>query len=211
MKRAYVYTPPEYGKDKKKRYPVLYLQHGWGEDETAWFSQGHANLILDNLIAENKIVPFIVVCTYGMTNDVQFGKLHEFTAEDFEKVLTSELIPYIDKNFFTIADKKSRALAGLSMGGYETKLISLRRTDLFNYCGLFSGGLYSVSDIKDKNQFKLIFESCGSKENPDEVKKSVENLKNSGINAVEYVSDSTAHEFLTWRRSLYQMVQLLFK
>lgn len=211
LKRAFVYTPPEYGKDKKKRYPVLYLQHGWGEDETAWFSQGHANLILDNLIAENKIVPFIVVCTYGMTNDVQFGKLHEFTAEDFEKVLTSELIPYIDKNFFTIADKKSRALAGLSMGGYETKLISLRRTDLFNYCGLFSGGLYSVSDIKDKNQFKLIFESCGSKENPDEVKKSVEELKNSGINAVEYVSDSTAHEFLTWRRSLYQMAQLLFK
>ena len=138
-RRAFVYTPPTYGKDKKK-YPVLYLQHGWGEDETAWSNQGYANLIMDNLIAEGKIEPFIIVMTYGMTNDVKFGHINEFTAKEFETVLVDELIPYIDSNFRTQADKKHRAMAGLSMGGFETKLITLRRPEVFNYYGLLSGG-----------------------------------------------------------------------
>ena len=128
-RRAFVYTPPTYGKDKKK-YPVLYLQHGWGEDETAWSNQGHANLIMDNLIAEGKIEPFIIVMTYGMTNDVRFGHINQFTAKEFETVLVDELIPYIDSNFRTLADKKHRAMAGLSMGGFETRLITLRRVQL---------------------------------------------------------------------------------
>ncbi len=172
VRRAFVYTPPSYGKNKKERYPVLYLQHGWGEDETAWSNQGHANLIMDNLIADGKIKPFIIVMTYGMTNEIRFGGLGQFTAEDFEKVLCDELIPFIDANFQTKTDKWNRAMAGLSMGGMETKLITLRRPA---------------------------------------IKKSVADLKAAGFNAVGHVSEGTAHEFLTWRRALYEMAQLLFK
>ena len=144
-RRAFVYTPPQYGKDGK-RYPVLYLQHGWGEDETAWSSQGHANLIMDNLIAEGKIDPFIIVMTYGMTNDVKFGTIGQFTAQEFEQVLVDELVPFIDANFQTVADRDHRAMAGLSMGGIETKLITLRRPEVFGYYGLLSGGTYSTED-----------------------------------------------------------------
>lgn len=210
-RRAFVYTPPQYGKNKKQKYPVLYLQHGWGEDETAWSNQGHANLIMDNLIAEGKAEEFIVVMTYGMTNEVRFGGLREFTAEAFEKVLVDELVPYIDANFQTRADKAHRAMAGLSMGAFETKLITLRRPEMFNYYGLMSGGQYAPTDIKDAKQVKLIFQSCGSKENPDAIKKSTEALKAAGHNAVGYVSEGTAHEFQTWRRSLKELAQLLFK
>ena len=207
---AFVYTPPQYEKSKKK-YPVLYLQHGWGENEYAWSNQGHANLIMDNLIAEGKIQPFIIVMTYGLTNDFKFGTIGQFTAEDFEKVLIDELIPYVDSHFRTIAKKESRAMAGLSMGGMETKLITLRRPEVFAYYGLLSGGQYAPEEIKDKNQVKMIFESCGSKENPQGINSSVEALKAAGFNAHGYISEGTAHEFLTWRRSLYQMAQLLFK
>lgn len=211
VRRAFVYTPPSYGKNKKEKYPVLYLQHGWGEDETAWSNQGHANLIMDNLIADGKIKPFIIVMTYGMTNNIRFGGIRQFTAKEFETVLVDELIPYIDANFQTIPKKESRAMAGLSMGGMETKTITLRRPEVFAYYGLLSGGQYAPSDIKDKNQVKMIFQSCGSKENPDAIKKSVDDLKAAGFNAHGYISENTAHEFLTWRRSLYQMAQLLFK
>ena len=211
MRRAFVYTPPTYFKNKKEKFPVLYLQHGWGEDETAWSNQGHANLIMDNLIADGKIKPFIIVMTYGMTNDFKFGTIGQFTAEDFEKVLCDELIPYIDANFKTKSDKWNRAMAGLSMGGMETKLITLRRPELFGSYGLFSGGQYAPSDIKDPKQVKLIFESTGSKEQPDAIKKSVEDLKAAGFNAYAHVSEGTQHEFLTWRRALYEMAQLLFK
>lgn len=211
VRRALVYTPPGYDAKKKQRYPVLYLQHGWGEDENAWSNQGHANLIMDNLIADGKCKPFIIVMTYGMTNDIKFGGLNSFTAEDFEKVLVDELIPYIDSNFKTIAKKDSRAMAGLSMGGFETKLITTRRPEVFAYYGLLSGGVYQPSDIKENAGVKMIFESCGSKENPDGINSSVKALKDAGYNAFGYISEGTAHEFLTWRRSLYQMAPLLFK
>ncbi len=211
QKRAFVYTPAEYNDSKKskKRYPVLYLQHGWGEDETAWSNQGHANLIMDNLIAEGQCEPFIIVMTYGMTNNAKFGTIGSFNYKDFETVLVDELIPYIDANFRTIPDKKHRAMAGLSMGGMETKNITLARPETFDYYGLLSGGTYAPSDLTVKP--RLIFTSCGSKENPDGVKKSVEDLQNAGFNAVAYVSPDTAHEFLTWRRSLKEMAPLLFK
>ena len=211
LQRAFVYTPPTYGKNKKEKFPVLYLQHGWGEDETAWMTQGHANLIMDNLIAEGKIKPFIVVCTYGMTNNVQIGGLGGFTAQDFEKVLCDELVPYVDANFRTIAKKESRAMAGLSMGGMETHTITLRRPEMFNYYGLLSGGVYTPDEIKDKKQVKYIFLSCGSKEGPDRIKEAVDNLKKAGFNAEGHVSEGTAHEFLTWRRALRQMSLSLFK
>jgi enterochelin esterase-like enzyme len=190
---------------------VLYLQHGWGENEYAWSNQGHANLIMDNLIAEGKCQPFIIVMTYGMTNDVKFGGIGQFTAKEFETVLCDELVPYIDANFQTIAKKEGRAMAGLSMGGIETKIITLRRPEMFAYYGLLSGGQYAPEEIKDKRQVKMIFQSCGSKERPDGIRQSTERLQQAGFNAVGYVSEGTAHEFLTWRRSLREMAPLLFQ
>jgi enterochelin esterase-like enzyme len=191
---------------------VLYLQHGWGEDETAWMTQGHANLIMDNLIAEGKIKPFIVVCTYGMTNEMGFGGgARGAAAQNFEKVLCDELIPYVDAIFRTIAKKESRAMAGLSMGGMETHSITLARPELFNYYGLLSGGVYTPEEIKDKKQVKYIFLSCGSQEGPDRIKSAVDTLKAAGFNAESHISEGTAHEFLTWRRALRQMALSLFK
>ena len=207
--RAFVYLPPTY--DGKKKFPVLYLQHGWGEDETAWMNQGRANLIMDNMIAEGKCEPFIVVCTYGMTNECRWGHMHEFDWTVFQRVLVEDLIPYIDANFKTKADKRYRAMAGLSMGGMETKMCTLKYPEVFDYWCLLSGGTYAPEDIKDKSQVKTIFISCGSKENPEGVTKAVEALKAAGINAHSYVSEGTAHEFLTWRRSLREMAPLLFK
>jgi enterochelin esterase-like enzyme len=209
-RRAFVYTPPSYDKEKSKRYPVLYLQHGWGEDETAWSNQGRANLIMDNLIAEGKIKPFIIVMTYGMTNDVKMGGLRNFDIKPFQTVLIDELIPYIDANFRTLGDQPHRAMAGLSMGGMETKTITLARPDVFSHYGLLSGGTYTPEDIKDKSKVKLIFLSCGSFENATGVRNAATALKEAGINAVPYISENTRHEFQTWRRSLYQLAQLLF-
>lgn len=211
VRRAFVYTPPTYGKNKKERFPVLYLQHGWGEDETAWSNQGHANLIMDNLIAEGKCKPFIIVMTYGMTNDVRFGHINKFDAKEFETVLVDELIPYIDANFQTKADRSNRAMAGLSMGGFETKLITMRRPEVFAYWGLLSGGQYEPADLKDKGEVKLIFQSCGSKERPEAINAATARLKEAGFNAVGHISEGTAHEFLSWRRALHTMAPLLFK
>ena len=219
MQTCNVYLPDGYGKLVKgkngkltqERYPVLYLQHGWGENETSWPVQGKAGIIMDNLIADGKIKPFIVVMAYGLTNDFKFGTIGRFTAEEFEKLLIDELIPVIDKQFLTKPDKWNRALAGLSMGGMETKLITLRRPEVFGYWGLLSGGQYAPEEINDTKVVKYIFEGCGDKENPDGINKSVESLKAAGYNAEGLISEGTAHEFLTWRRCLYQMAQSLFK
>lgn len=224
-RRAFVYTPPDYDRDPSKRYPVLYLQHGWGEDETAWSNQGRANLIMDNLIAEDKITPFIIVMTYGMTNDAKFGTIGSFDVTPFETVLVKELIPYIDANFRTLADQPHRAMAGLSMGGMETKSITLKHLDTFSHIGLFSGGTISPEDVKNTPGFaekvKLVFVSYGSREiggnrkggGPfgGDPKANAEALKQAGINSVFYVSPDTAHEFQSWRRSLREMAPLLFR
>lgn len=210
-RRAFIYTPPGYDKNTKNRYPVLYLQHGWGEDETAWSNQGHANLIMDNMIAEGKIKPFIIVMTYGMTNETKFGGMRSFKIEPFQTVLVDELIPYVDANFRTLANQENRAMAGLSMGGMETHTITLNRPEIFSHFALLSGGVYKPEEIKDKSKVKLIFISCGSRENPDGVKSAATALKSAGFNAVSYVSENTAHEFLTWRRSLRELAPLLFK
>ena len=212
-RRAFVYTPPGYDKDKSKKYPVLYLQHGWGEDETAWSNQGHANLIMDNMIAEGKIKPFIIVMTYGMTNDVKIGAggLRNFKVEGFQTVLTDELVPYVDAHFRTIADRSHRAMAGLSMGGMETHAITLAKPDEFAYYALLSGGTYSPAELQGKTKPDLVFMSCGSRERPDGVKKAAVDLKAAGYNAVSFVSENTAHEFLTWRRSLHELAPMLFQ
>jgi enterochelin esterase-like enzyme len=225
-RRAFVYTPPDYEKNLDKRYPVLYLQHGWGENEYGWPNQGKANLIMDNLIASGKAKPFIIVMTYGMTNDVKIGGLRNFDIKPFQTVLVDELIPYIDANFRTLTDQPHRAMAGLSMGGFETKLITLKNLDTFSHIGLFSGGSFSPDDVTGapgfKEKIKLVFVSFGSRE--------IENIRNNNrgpfggdpqentraiqkeeINAHFYVSPNTAHEWQSWRRSLYQFAQLLFK
>jgi enterochelin esterase-like enzyme len=133
-----------------------------------------------------------------------------FKIEPFQTVLIDELIPYIDANFRTLADQPHRAMAGLSMGGMETKTITLARPDVFSHYALLSGGTYSPADIKDKSKVKLIFLSCGSFENATGVRNAATALKDAGINAVPYISENTRHEFQTWRRSLYQLAQLLF-
>jgi enterochelin esterase-like enzyme len=223
-RRAFVYTPPDYDKDMTTRYPVLYLQHGWGEDETAWSNQGHANLIMDNLIAEGKTKPFIIVMTYGMTNDVRIGGLRNFKIDPFQTVLVDELIPYIDANFRTLSDQPDRAMAGLSMGGMETKMITLANLDKFAYIGLFSGGTFSMDDVNKtpgfKEKVKLVFVSFGSRELENrgrrpgmfggDPKANAEALKEAGINSAFYVSPGTAHEFLSWRRSLHEFAPMLF-
>jgi enterochelin esterase-like enzyme len=224
-RRAFVYTPPDYDKDQTKRYPVLYLQHGWGEDETAWSNQGHANLIMDNLIAESKIKPFLIVMTYGMTNEVRIGGLRDFKIGPFQTVLVDELIPYIDANFRTLSDQPHRAMAGLSMGGMETKTITTANLDKFSHIGLFSGGTFSMDDVKKtpwfKEKVKLAFVSFGSREIEGnrggrgffggDPKANADSLKQAGINSVFFVSPETAHEFLSWRRALREFAPLLFK
>jgi len=220
-RRAFVYTPPDYDKDLTKRFPVLYLQHGWGEDETAWSNQGRANLIMDNLIAEGKTKPFIIVMIYGMTNEIRFGGLRNFDIGPFQTVLVDELIPYVDANFRTLSDQPHRAMAGLSMGGMETKSITLKNLDKFSHIGLFSGGSISLDDVNNTPDFKekveLVFVSYGSRELDGgrrgfggDPKTNADELKQVGINSVFYVSPDTAHEFQSWRRSLHEFAQLLF-
>ena len=225
-RRAFVYTPPGYETNLNKRYPVLYLQHGYGENEYGWPNQGKVNFIMDNLIAAGKAKPFIIVMTYGMTNDIKAGGLRNFDIKPFQTVLINELIPYIDANFRTMTDQPNRAMAGLSMGGFETKLVTLKNLDIFSSIGLFSGGNINPDDVKNtpdfKEKVKLVFVSYGGRE--------IENMKNNnrgpfggdpkentdaiakeGINAQFYVSPNTAHEWQSWRRSLHEFAQLLFK
>ncbi len=153
-RHALVYLPPGYDKQMKVRYPVLYLQHGGGEDETGWIRQGHANFILDNLIAAGGCKPMIVVMAYGYArragealpdlNGKPFGspemmKAIQDMAAAFEDDVTQALIPYIDSTFRTLPDRDHRAMAGLSLGGMQTFQITLDHLDLFSYIGGFSG------------------------------------------------------------------------
>jgi enterochelin esterase-like enzyme len=226
-RRAFVYTPPDYDNDQAKRYPVLYLQHGWGENEYGWPNQGRTNLIMDNLIAEGKAKPFIIVMTYGMTNEVKMGGLRNFDIKPFQTVLVDELIPYIDANYRTISNQTHRAMAGLSMGGFETRLITLENLDTFSHIGLFSGGSVGPDDVKNtpgfKDKVKLVFVSYGSREIDNmknrprrgpfggDPKENIDALSKEGINTHFYISPNTAHEWQSWRRSLYELAPLLFK
>jgi enterochelin esterase family protein len=238
MRRCFVYTPPEYDNNKAKRYPVLYLQHGGGEDETGWPNQGKANLIMDNLIAARKARPFIVVMDNGtwrmpgQDRPPRRGERRRGTwppagwADGFKKTLLEDTIPMIDSNYRTLAAQPHRAMAGLSMGGMQTRIITLANLDTFSHIGIFSGGSISPDDVNNapgfKEKVKLLFVSYGSRELGNrgsggrrrfggDPKANTDALKEADINAHFYVSPDTAHEWQTWRRSLYQFAQHAFK
>lgn len=230
MRRCFIYTPPGYDKDSNKRYPVLYLQHGGGENETGWSSQGHANLIMDNLIADGKANPFIIVMDNGNWNMAPPSQADRNSgnwppkgwADGFTKTLLQDIIPMIDANYRTLADQEHRAMAGLSMGGMQTKVISLAHPEVFSHVGIFSGGSISTDDIKNapgfKEKVKLVFVSFGSRELENrragfggDPKENVDKLKAAGMNTHFYVSPLTAHEWQSWRRALNEFASLLFK
>ncbi len=233
MRRCYVYLPAEYQNNPGKRYPVLYLQHGNAENEVGWSSQGHTAQILDNLIAEGKAVPFIVVMDYGQSQNIHLvppyapqqpaqpqqprqGQPGARAAgpDAFQVVLLTDIIPMVEREYRVVADAQHRALAGLSMGGGQTRRITLANPTKFAYVGMFSGGVMSVEDIQAAAGFqqtnKVVFMSSGSKENP-RVMEAAESLRKIGVNAVGYISEGTAHEWHTWRRSLFEFAQILFR
>lgn len=232
-RRCFVYTPPQYHGDATTRFPVLYLQHGSFEDETGWSSQGKANLILDNLIAAKQAVPMIVVMDngYAYENDANTSQAKSGQPVSiFEEVMMSEIIPMIDAKFRTIADREHRAIAGLSMGANQTMRIAMNHLDKFAYYGGFSGtSNYPSSNEIDtatflegkfndgkavNKQLKVLWLGIGTKESnpfPESIGAFRKMLDKQGIKHVFYESQATAHEWLTWRRSLHQYAGLLFK
>ncbi len=249
-RRIFVYTPPGYEQSSRARYPVLYLQHGGGEDERGWPVQGRVGQIMDNLIAEKKARPMLIVMERGYalkpgeqpvsmrppqsqsgTNAAsQAGPPRDFSRMfgTLGELFINDLIPMIDKTYRTKTDRQHRAMAGLSMGGMQTRNIALGHLDTFSHIGVFSGGSISTNDIANvtgldafKKKVKLVFISYGSRELGNrggrrggfggDPKANTDALKAAGINAHFYVSPETAHEWHTWRRSLHQFAPLLFK
>lgn len=230
-RKALVYTPPGYDKNTDIRYPVLYLQHGGGEDESGWANQGKVDIILDNLIASNNAKPMLVVMEHGIAidpaNPATSGFREQYLSV-FPDVVVKELIPMIDTTFRTIADREHRAMAGLSMGGFQTFQTTLTNLDKFAYIGGFSGAgmMPAGSDIKTlyngafanaesfNNRVKLVYVSTGLNEPTgmyNTAKNFHEALDKAGIKNTYYESPGTAHEWQTWRRSLRQFAGLLFK
>lgn len=231
-RRAFVYTPPGYDVNLQKRYPVMYLQHGGGEDETGWPNQGKMDLILDNLIAEGQAKEMLVVMDNGSAvNPAQQtgGGTPSFRGmfNAFSDVIVKDLIPFIDKEFRTIPNRDNRAMAGLSMGGFQTFQTTLTNLDKFAYIGGFSGAAFiqpnanfkelyngvwaNVGDFNKK--VKLVYLSIGTDE-PERMYQSVNSfhkeLEKLGVKHIYYESPGTAHEWLTWRRSLKQFASLIF-
>jgi enterochelin esterase-like enzyme len=228
-----VYIPAEYENNPRNKYPVLYLVHGWGEDENGWSVQGHMANIMDGLIESEKAVPMIVVMPSG---DIKTNSDVREASGDITKIYIEDLIPYIDKTFRTYTDKDHRAMAGLSRGGFQTCNTVFNNMDKFAWMGTFSGfflgrrmgrnndnpqpdmktlvetafnGIFKDADAFNK-QIKLLFISTGTEERTP--KEAVEALKANGINNIVYhESQGTAHEWLTWRRALNEFAPLLFK
>lgn len=216
-----VYVPAEYEKNPNKKYPVLYLVHGWGEDENGWSVQGHMGNIMDNLIASGKAVPMIIVMPSG---DVKTNSDVRSASGSITDIFVKDMIPYIDKTFRTYTDRDHRAMAGLSRGGAQTTATVFTNMDKFAWVGTFSGffnrggtnlidsafnGVFKDAAAFNK-QIKLLFISTGTEENSP--KASVDLLKAHGIkNIVFHESEGTAHEWLTWRRALNEFAPRLFK
>lgn len=226
QRRCFVYTPAEYETRPAETYPVLYLQHGMGEDERGWHTQGRMAEILDNQIASGKCVPMIVVMDYGNCGYIHGARPGESRDEfgaSFTPVMLEDLIPYIEKTFRVKRDRWHRAMAGLSWGGHETLEITLRNLDRFAHIGSFSGALFFLAGGLDKaydgifndaeafnSKVKTFFFGMGSEENfgSDKISQA---LKDVGINHTYYESEGTHHEWLTWRRCLNEFLPLIFK
>jgi enterochelin esterase-like enzyme len=243
-RRCLVYTPPDYDANPPQRYPVLYLQHGSGEDETGWTEQGHAHFILDNLIAEKRAVPMIIVMDKGYA--ARAGQAPPSAAPPasgavraagrpgglnaFGEVVIEDLVPFIDRTFRTIADRDHRAVAGLSMGGNQACRIALANLDTFAWIGMFSGTGIGLSTqpfdpttafdgaFADAASFNrrvhLVWIGLGSAEPnpfPASIKAFRESLDKGGVDYVYFESTGTAHEWLTWRRSLNDFAPRLFR
>ncbi len=238
-RRCYNLTPPDYSSNSSNRYPVLYLMHGAGEDERGWSTQGHVNFILDNLIAAGKAMPMIVVMENGggsalfapgartrrPSTGPGRGGFPGFggPAALFPDTLLHEVIPMIDSTYLTIPDREHRAMAGLSMGAFQTYQIVLNHPDTFSAMGAFSGGAGGITNLEtsydglfaDANAFnqkiKVVFFSMGTAENLTATRSLDKLLTDAHIDHVYYESPGTAHEWQSWRRSFYQFAPLLFQ
>ena len=229
-RHALVYTPAEYelAKNAKKRYPVLYLQHGMGEGETSWALQGKMQHIMDNSIAKGEAVPMIVVMESGDIkapfNFAGGGSNEQGRSQygaSFYPVLLNDLIPYIDQNFRTKSDRENRAMAGLSWGGHQTFDIVLQNLDKFAWMGTFSGAIFGL-DVKTayngvfanadefNKKIHYMYMNWGEE---DFIKSAdiVKQLRDLGIKVDSSESAGTAHEFLTWRRGLHEFIPHIFK
>ena len=219
-RKAVVYTPPGYSDDQK--YPVLYLLHGIGGDENEWRRGGHPEIILDNLIAEKKAVPMIIVMPNGRAQpDDRPGTNAMATAPafgKFDKDLLGDLIPFIESKYSVKKDREDRALAGLSMGGGQSLNFGLANLDTFAWVGGFSSAPNTrpaaelVPDPeKAKRQLKLLWISCGNKDGLIRISQGAHAyLKEKGVPHICHV-DEHAHDFQHWKKALYNFSQLIFK
>ena len=225
-RNCYVYLPPQYKSEPERRFPVLYLMHGAGEDETGWATQGMMGNIMDNLIAEGECVPMIIVCEHGVAalkdSEEPAGRFNLFNFDAFEKVMVEEAVPTFDSRFRTVADRDHRAICGLSLGGFQSYTIGLDHPELFGWIGGFSGSGRGPGDRRDSemyptslnDDYHLLYISIGTDE-PAGMYKGIydlhEALDSLGVNHVYYESPGTGHEWLTWRRSLHQFAPMLFQ
>jgi enterochelin esterase-like enzyme len=224
----YVYTPPGYDAASKQKYPVLYLLHGYSDDARGWTAVGQANVILDNLLAQQKAKPMIVVMTlgYGALEMLAHGSaafrepdLRQRNLTKFRESLLTEVIPQIEKEYRAATDKKSRAIAGLSMGGSESLFVGLTSADRFAWIGAFSsGGLsenfdqqFSEMKAKDVSQLELLWIACGTDDRLIEPNRHFrEWLTSKGVKHTD-IDTPGAHTWMVWRRNLATFAPLLFR
>ena len=223
-RHAMVYTPAEYEKGKKK-YPVLYLQHGMGEDETGWSKQGHMQHIMDNAIASKQAVPMIVVMESGdIKAPMGRGQGMDNYGASFYPVLLNDLIPYIEANFRVKTDRENRAMAGLSWGGHQTFDIVFNHLDKFAWLGTFSGAIFNLDvnnaydgvftkadELNKKIHYFYMNSGTEGMDRMFRTEETVKKLNDLGVKAVYSKSEGTAHEWLTWRRGLNQFITHIFK
>ena len=228
-RRLFVYTPPGYDVNTAENYPVIYIQHGGGEDETGWANQGKTDIILDNLIAEGKANPMLVVIANGNVRAGGGGYSSEGMAA-FKKEMTQNIVPFIDQNYRILTEAKNRAICGLSMGGGQSFYVGLESLDVFASVGIFSSGIFGgirttgsgfdaekeipglLSKSADFNQkLDLFYISCGEQDMRIEyTKKAVETMKKNGLE-VEFNSFPGDHEWQVWRKSLHDFATRVFK
>ena len=225
-RQFYIYAPPGYDLNTNDKYPVLYILHGGGEDERGWAMQGKTDIILDNLIADKKAKPMLVVMMDGNLSGGGLAGFGEPVLKRFEDELKNAVIPFVEKNYRTETDAKSRALAGLSLGGLQTLYAGIRNTDMFSYLGVFSSGWFAnqpaMSDpqyafMKDKastinNNLKSLWIGMGGKEDIayNNCKAMLAKFDEMGIK-YSYSEYAGGHTWPVWRNNLYNFAQVLFK